>query len=53
MPEILMSGHHKNIDKWRLKESLKRTLERRPDILEDREFTKEEEKLLKEIKNEK
>ena len=44
VPDILMSGHHKNIDKWRLKESLKRTLERRADIMEGREFTKEEEK---------
>jgi tRNA (guanine37-N1)-methyltransferase len=53
VPDILMSGHHKNIDKWRLKESLKRTLERRADIMEGREFTKEEEKLLKEIRDEK
>lgn len=53
VPEILMSGHNKNIERWRLKEYLKRTLERRADIMEGREFSKEEEKLLKEIRDEK
>lgn len=52
VPEILLSGHHKNIEKWRKKESLKRTFLRRPDLLENKEFTIEEEKLLKEIKDE-
>lgn len=52
VPEVLLSGHHKNIEKWRKKESLKRTFLRRPDLLENKEFTKEEEKLLKEIKDE-
>lgn len=52
VPEILLSGHHKNIEKWRLRESLKRTLLRRPDLLENYNFTKEEEKLLEEIKRE-
>ena len=49
IPEILLSGHHKNIELWRKKESLKRTYLRRPDLIKDREFTKEEKKLLKEI----
>jgi len=53
VPEVLMSGHHENIRKWRLKQSLKRTLEKRPDLLKDRDFSKEELKLLEEIKNEK
>lgn len=52
VPEILLSGHHKKIELWRKKESLKRTYLRRPDLLEGREFTKEEKKLLKEIKEE-
>lgn len=52
VPDVLMSGHHKNIDEWRLKQSLKRTLERRPDILEGREFTKLEKKLIKQIEEE-
>ena len=49
VPDILLSGHHKNIELWRKKESLKRTYLRRPDLLKDREFTKGEKKLLKEI----
>ena len=52
VPEVLMSGHHKNIDEWRLKQSLKRTLKRRPELLKGREFSKLEKKLLKEIKEE-
>lgn len=34
VPEVLLSGHHKNIEEWRKDQSLKRTLERRPDLLE-------------------
>ena len=52
VPEVLMSGHHKNIDEWRLKQSLERTLKRRPELLKGREFSKLEKKLLKEIKEE-
>lgn len=52
VPDVLLSGHHANIAKWRLKESLKRTLQKRPDLLEKRIFTKEEIKLLNEIKKE-
>ena len=33
VPEVLLSGHHENINKWREKESIKRTNERRPDLL--------------------
>ncbi|MFB4162640.1 tRNA (guanosine(37)-N1)-methyltransferase TrmD [Alteribacillus sp. JSM 102045] len=46
VPDVLLSGHHGNIDKWRKKQSLKRTYERRPDLLEDREWTDEEKKLM-------
>lgn len=49
VPEILLSGHHENIRKWRLKESLKRTLVKRPDILLKHSFTDEEKLLLKEV----
>lgn len=51
VPEILRSGHHANIAKWRLQESLKRTQRLRPDLL-DRELTEEEQKVLKEIAKE-
>ena len=36
VPDVLLSGHHANIDKWRLEEQLKRTKARRPDLLEKR-----------------
>jgi tRNA (guanine37-N1)-methyltransferase len=53
VPDVLMSGNHKNIEEWQKKESLKRTYERRPDLLEHIELTKEEENWLKEIKDNK
>lgn len=49
VPETLVSGHHREIERWRLKESLKRTLLRRPDLLERRVFTPEEQELLEGI----
>ena len=52
VPEILLSGHHENIRKWRKKESLRRTLLRRPDLLEHYELNKEEANMLAEIKAE-
>ncbi|ANC76840.1 tRNA (guanosine(37)-N1)-methyltransferase TrmD [Fictibacillus phosphorivorans] len=53
VPDVLMSGNHKNIEIWRKKESLKRTYERRPDLLEKITLTKEEEIWLNEIKDHK
>jgi tRNA (guanine37-N1)-methyltransferase len=38
VPEVLLSGHHKNISEWRRQESLKRTKERRPDIFKNLEI---------------
>lgn len=52
VPEVLMSGHHENIRKWRLEQSLRKTLERRPDLLENYEFTEEEAQILQKIKGE-
>lgn len=52
VPEVLISGHHENIRKWRLKESIRRTLVKRPDLLKGRTFTKEELKLLNEVREE-
>ena len=49
VPEVLLSGHHENIRKFRLKESLRLTLRVRPDLLENRNFTREEQKLLDEV----
>src|SRR5690625_608263 len=52
VPEVLLSGNHALIEEWRKKESLKRTLNRRPDLLDDYQLTKEEKNLLNKIKNE-
>lgn len=50
VPEVLLSGNHEKIGEWRRMESLKRTLERRPDLLENAELTDEDKKLIEEIK---
>jgi tRNA (guanine37-N1)-methyltransferase len=52
VPPVLVSGHHEQVRKWRLRESLRRTLERRPDLLEGRALTREEAKLLAEVRAE-
>ena len=49
VPEVLISGHHKNIERYRLKESLRKTKENRPDLLENRDFSDLELELLKEL----
>ncbi len=52
VPEILLSGHHENIRKYNLKESLRKTRKYRPDLLEKRDLSEEEEVLLAEIEKE-
>jgi len=49
VPEVLLSGNHKNIQKFRKKEALRRTYLKRPDLLENYNFTKEEKELLEEV----
>lgn len=52
VPEVLLSGNHGKIEKWRREESLKRTLERRPDLLEGANLSKEDLLYLDEISTE-
>jgi len=52
VPEVLLSGHHANIRRWRLKQSLGRTWLKRPDLLAARELNEEEQKLLEEFRRE-
>lgn len=52
VPEVLLSGNHAKIKQWRLKMSLQRTRDQRPDLLAERPLTKEEARLLKELDNE-
>lgn len=49
VPEVLLSGHHKNIETWRRQQSIKRTLERRPDLLADANLSKKEKQYLAEL----
>jgi tRNA (guanine37-N1)-methyltransferase len=52
VPEVLLSGHHENIRRWRLKQALGRTWLRRPDLLAVRALSGEEQRLLEEFKRE-
>ena len=50
VPEILLSGHHQNIDIWRREQSLKITLNKRPDLLEKMNLSNEDKKTLEQLK---
>ena len=52
VPDILFSGDHRKIERWRLRESLKRTLMRRPDLLKAKRLSPEEKSILEEVKQE-
>jgi tRNA (guanine37-N1)-methyltransferase len=49
---VLFSGDHKKVERWRRKKALEKTLERRPDLLKNKELAPEDEGLLEEIQNE-
>jgi tRNA (guanine37-N1)-methyltransferase len=49
VPAVLLSGNHEQIRKWRLQQSLWRTYQRRPELLADKQLTKEESRLLEEM----
>ena len=48
VPDVLLSGHHANIERWRREQSLLRTIERRPDLMDKVELDKKDRKFLKE-----
>lgn len=52
VPAVLMSGHHENIRRWRLKQALGRTWQRRPELIAARRLSDEEQGLLEEFKRE-
>ena len=52
VPQILLSGHHENIRKWRILQSLKMTQEMRPDLYEKHELSEEEKKILEKAEEE-
>jgi tRNA (guanine37-N1)-methyltransferase len=47
VPPVLLSGHHANIEKWRREQSILRTAERRPDLLEGADLSEQEKKLVR------
>ena len=53
VPEVLLSGHHKNIEAWRRQQSLLRTWQRRPDLLKEAQLTKKDLEFLKTLEEEK
>ena len=53
VPEVLLSGHHANVDKWRREQSIIRTIKRRPDLMEKANLTKEDIKFIEKLENEK
>lgn len=50
VPKVLLSGHHQNVEIWRRQEAIRRTLERRPDLLDAAVLSKKEEEFLEELK---
>lgn len=52
VPDVLLSGNHEQIRRWRLKQALGRTWQRRPDLLQGRELSREEMRLLEEFRQE-
>jgi len=52
VPQVLLSGNHRDIERWRLKQALGRTWQRRPELIERMELNAEEQKLLAEYRKE-
>lgn len=50
VPEVLLSGHHANIEKWRREQSIIRTLKNRPELLEDAVLNKKEKQFLEQLR---
>ena len=52
VPQVLLSGHHENVRKWRRYESLKKTLRLRPELIDRNKLSKEDKKLIEKIESE-
>ncbi len=51
VPDILLSGHHGNVDKWRREQSLERTLKKRPELLESAKLDENDKKYIDKLRN--
>jgi tRNA (guanine37-N1)-methyltransferase len=49
VPDVLLSGHHGEVDRWRRREALRRTLTRRPDLLDDARLDDEDRRTLRDL----
>jgi tRNA (guanine37-N1)-methyltransferase len=49
VPPVLLSGHHAEVERWRRREALRRTLQRRPDLLESATLSDSDRALLREL----
>jgi len=52
VPEVLLTGNHQEISRWRRRESLRRTLVKRPDLLEQLDLSEEDRKILQSLREE-
>jgi tRNA (guanine37-N1)-methyltransferase len=52
VPDVLLSGNHTEIEVWRMKQMLGRTWQKRPDLLENKKLSAEQERLLQQFKSE-
>jgi tRNA (guanine37-N1)-methyltransferase len=50
VPPVLLSGHHGEVDRWRRREALRRTLERRPDLIAAADLDEADERILRELR---
>ena len=50
VPDVLISGNHGKIEKWRQKEALRRTYQRRPDLIDHDQLTAEQKRLLADVR---
>ena len=51
VPDVLISGHHKNIAEWKRRQSVINTLKKRPELLEGAKLSEEEKRMINELKN--
>ncbi|MFI5077822.1 MAG: tRNA (guanosine(37)-N1)-methyltransferase TrmD, partial [Vicinamibacteria bacterium] len=52
VPDVLLSGHHAEVRRWRMTQALRRTLERRPDLIDEDALTREQQDVLDEATDE-
>ena len=49
VPEVLLSGHHANIEKWRMERAIETTMDKRPDMICEEKMSRQEKKIYKQV----